>query len=259
VILELQCARDDYDDVMMMMIIMTMMITMTMTPPAGSEAIKEEQADVMRYEAIGSSADGTAFYFFLDPDVDPLQSLWIFSDSSAQTLAQHVNKHDKPLPPPPSPKPPPKAAKGKKSPAKKAPAAKERIVPCHVQSEYAGCWRVEARGLEECKALAVGFGGSKQECERALAEVLEVQVIKAVERRVAEAELAKKREARLQVCVCVFVCLFVCLFACACARVRVRTRTFQLVSAPFVSRQSLRENLLCPPLHLPCPSAREGR
>jgi len=245
--------------IMMIIMIMTMMITTTMTPPAGSEAVKDEQADVMRYEALGSSADGTAFYFFLDPDVDPLQSLWIFSDSSAQTLAQHVKKHDKPLPPPPSPKPPPKATKGKKSPAKKAPAAKERIVPCHVHPEYAGCWRVEARGLEECKALAVGFGGSKQVCERALAEVLEVQVIKAVERRVAEAELARKREARLQVCVC--ICLFVCLFVCLLARAHVCVCTLVhfFVSAPLVSLQRLRENLLCPPLPLPCPSAREGR
>lgn len=166
----------------------------------------------MRYEALGQASDGKAYYFFLDPDVDPILSLWIFSDSSAITLAAHVKKHDKPIAPP-SPKPQATAAKGKKSPAKKSPAkkvaVKEKIVPCHVQPDYSGCWKVEARGLDECRAVAAGFASSKQECEMALGAVIESQVIKAAERRLAEQELARKREARVQVraCVCASVCV----------------------------------------------------
>jgi hypothetical protein len=172
-------------------------------PDLGTDAIKDENADIMRYEALGQSADQRTFYFFLDPDVDPIQSLWIFSDSSPITLAAHIKKYDRPVAPPPSPKPQPKAVKGKKSPAKKSPAKKvvtkpPAIVPCHVQPDFSGCWKLEAKGLDECKALAATFASSKKDCEIELADIIETQVIKTAERRLLEQELAKKREARLK-------------------------------------------------------------
>ena len=63
--------------------------------------------------------------------------------------------------------------------------------------------------MDECRAVAAGFASSKQECEMALGAVIESQVIKAAERRLAEQELARKREARVQVraCVCASVCV----------------------------------------------------
>jgi hypothetical protein len=166
-------------------------------PDLGTDSIKDESADIMRYEALGRSADQRSFYFFLDPDVDPIQSLWIYSDSSATTLAAHVKKYDRPVAVP-SPKSQSKAAKGKKSPAKTVVVKKTVIVPCHIQPEYAGCWKLEANGLEECKALAATFTASKEECETELGDVISTQVIKAAERRLAEQELAKKREARMK-------------------------------------------------------------
>lgn len=166
-------------------------------PDLGTDSIKDDSADIMRYEALGHAADQKSFYYFLDPDVDPIQSLWIYSDTSATTLAAHVKKHDRPIAPP-SPKPQPKAAKGKKSPAKKVAIKTAVNVPCHIQPEYTGCWKLEANGLDECKALAATFSTSNKECEKELADVILTQVIKTAERRLVEQELAKKREARLK-------------------------------------------------------------
>jgi hypothetical protein len=131
--------------------------------------------------------------------------LWIFSDSSAVTLAEHIKKYDRPMAPKSlSPaKPQLKSAKGKKpillkSFVGKAAAKTAEVVPCHIQPDFTKCWKLESKGLEECKSLAATFLASSHDCEKELGEIIQSDVIKAVERRLAEHELKRKREARIK-------------------------------------------------------------